>query len=301
MQVYTGKPIGGAVERNQGMRVVLDVTKGLTGRNVTCDNLFTSYELGQRLLHRDMTMVGTVRQNKPELPAALFATKGRELFSSTFAFTGSTAVVCYIPKRNKKVLLMSTRHKEATISERRDRKPALVLDYNSNKGGVDNLDKVIGTYSCRRMTARWPLAVFHNIIDVSSYNAFVIWREMNPAWLSGKRSKRTVFLERLGKQLVAPLIQRRVTFPRTVAAANVVRAVQAGGEGGTGRDRDEDEDDQRPAIESPAARAQKRRRCEMCTEKKDRKTRLMCRSCRRYICGGCSVAFCSTCAGALQE
>uniref|UniRef100_A0A0K2V978 PiggyBac transposable elementderived protein 4like [Takifugu rubripes] n=1 Tax=Lepeophtheirus salmonis TaxID=72036 RepID=A0A0K2V978_LEPSM len=29
---------------------------------------------------------------------------------------------------------------------------------------------VIGAYSCRRMTARWPLAIFHNIIDVSSYN-----------------------------------------------------------------------------------------------------------------------------------
>jgi hypothetical protein len=31
----------------------------------------------------------------------------------------------------------------------------------------------IGTYNCRRMTAHWPLVIFHNIIDVS-YNAFVI-------------------------------------------------------------------------------------------------------------------------------
>ncbi|CAK6983491.1 piggyBac transposable element-derived protein 4-like [Scomber scombrus] len=30
MQVYTGKPVGGAAERNQGMLVVLDVTEGLT-------------------------------------------------------------------------------------------------------------------------------------------------------------------------------------------------------------------------------------------------------------------------------
>ncbi|KAJ8005413.1 hypothetical protein DPEC_G00146400 [Dallia pectoralis] len=40
-----------------------------------------------------------------------------------------------------------------------------ILDFNRNKGGMDNLDKVIGTYSCRRMTVRWPLAVFHNILD----------------------------------------------------------------------------------------------------------------------------------------
>ena len=74
-------------------------------------------------------------------------------------------------KRNKNVVLLSTLHKMAEISEREDRKPAIILDYNHNKGCMDNLDKVIGTYNCRRMTARWPLVIFHNIIDVSSYNA----------------------------------------------------------------------------------------------------------------------------------
>lgn len=50
----------------------------------------------------------------------------------------------------------------------------MVLDYNETKGGVDNLDKVTATYSCRHMTARWPLVIFFHIIDVSAYNAFVI-------------------------------------------------------------------------------------------------------------------------------
>ncbi|KAF0040529.1 hypothetical protein F2P81_006427 [Scophthalmus maximus] len=59
MQVYTGKPTGGAPEKNQGIRVALHVTEGLRGHNVTCDNFFTSYELGQRLLRRGITMVGT--------------------------------------------------------------------------------------------------------------------------------------------------------------------------------------------------------------------------------------------------
>jgi len=31
LQVYTGKPDGGAPEKNQGMRVVLDMTQGLCG------------------------------------------------------------------------------------------------------------------------------------------------------------------------------------------------------------------------------------------------------------------------------
>ncbi|KAK5887853.1 hypothetical protein CesoFtcFv8_016414 [Champsocephalus esox] len=46
MQVSTGKASAGAPpEKNQGMRVVLDLTRGLRGgRNVTCDNFFTSVE-----------------------------------------------------------------------------------------------------------------------------------------------------------------------------------------------------------------------------------------------------------------
>ncbi|XP_053285620.1 piggyBac transposable element-derived protein 4-like [Pleuronectes platessa] len=256
MQVYTGKPSGGRPERNLGLRVVLDLTEGLSGRNVTCDNYFTSYELARQLLERNVTVVGTVRKNKPELPPRLLAVKGRAAFSSVFAFTPAATLVSYVPrKKNRNVVLLSTRHSEADVSDRADGKPVVVLDYNRNKGGVDNLDKVIGTYSCRRMTARWPLVVFHNILDVSSYNAFVIWREVNPDWMPGKRNKRRVFLERLGKALVAPYIARRERVPRTEASAAVVKAVKVAAAAAAEtaaaaeqRDDDSDRDDARPEL-----------------------------------------------------
>ncbi|XP_029687838.1 piggyBac transposable element-derived protein 4-like [Takifugu rubripes] len=143
MQVYTGKPTSGSPEKKQGMRVVLDVTEGLRGHNVTCDNFFTSYELGQQLLKRKITMVGIVRKNKPELPPALLASKEREVLSSKFAFTPTTTLVSYLPKKNKNVVLLSTLHTGGDISDRKDRKPVIILDYSCNKGGVDNLDKVI--------------------------------------------------------------------------------------------------------------------------------------------------------------
>lgn len=59
MQAYTGKPAGGAPERKKSMRVVLEVTEGLRVRNVTCDNFFTSHELGEALLKKKITMVDT--------------------------------------------------------------------------------------------------------------------------------------------------------------------------------------------------------------------------------------------------
>ncbi|KAJ8001203.1 hypothetical protein DPEC_G00191130 [Dallia pectoralis] len=302
MQVYTGKTRDGP-ERNLGARVVFDLTKGLPrDHTVTCDNFFTSYELAQRLLaDRGLALVGTVRKNKPELPPALLATKTRRVLSSAFAFTPIATLVSYLARRNRNVLLLSTLHADARLSDRADRKPALILDYNRNKGGVDNLDKVIGTYSCRRMTARWPLAVFHNILDVSSYNAFVIWREVHPDWMPGKRNKRRVFLELLGKALVRPLIERRVTLPRTEASAAVVRAAREEALCGTPPDDGLDPDalgPRAPAPEAPAPdnRASKRKRCQMCPSKKDRKTHTVCGRCNKYICKDCSRAYCTACA-----
>ncbi|KAJ8393713.1 hypothetical protein AAFF_G00057660 [Aldrovandia affinis] len=124
------------------MRVVLDMTQGLRGHNITCDNFFTSYSLGQELLKSKLTMVGTVRKNKPELPSALLNMQNRAVNSSKFAFTDTTIVVSYSPKKRKNVLLMSTLRHDAAVISRDDRKPTIFLDYNANKGGVDNLDKV---------------------------------------------------------------------------------------------------------------------------------------------------------------
>ncbi|XP_052360982.1 piggyBac transposable element-derived protein 4-like [Oncorhynchus keta] len=293
MQVYTGKAAGGGPEKNQGMRVVLDLTTGLSGRNVTCDNFFTSYDLGQRLLERNLTMVGTVRKNKVELPPALLESRGRQVLSSRFAFTPTATLVSYLAKRNKNVLLLSTLHTEGHISDRRDKKPALILDYNCNKGGVDNLDKVVGTYSCRRMTARWPLVVFHNILDVSSYNAFVIWREVKPDWMPGKRNKRRVFLEQLGKALVKPLIQRRQHLPRTEAASALVKVLQSATAAPPEQQR---QGTAAAPLVAPATGASKRKRCQLCPPKKDSKTHTVCCRCKKYICKGCSHAYCHTCA-----
>lgn len=102
---------------------------------------------------KKITMVGAVRKNKPELPPVLLETRGREAFSSKFAFT-TTTLVSYLAKRNKNMVLLSTLHKMAEISDHKDRKPDIILDYNHNKG----VDKVIGTYSCR-MTAHWSSSI----------------------------------------------------------------------------------------------------------------------------------------------
>lgn len=72
LQVYLGKE-GESAEQRQGERVVKDLTLRLygSGRNVTTDNFFTSYNLAQFLLTKQLTLLGTVRKNRREVPHEL--------------------------------------------------------------------------------------------------------------------------------------------------------------------------------------------------------------------------------------
>ncbi|KAJ8393029.1 hypothetical protein AAFF_G00069330 [Aldrovandia affinis] len=135
MQVYTGKQEGARLEVNQGRRVVLELTEELQGygHTVTCDHFFTSYALAEELLRRKMALVGTIRRNKPELPPNQLQTRQRAILSSVFAFTKTHTAVSYVPKRGRNVLLLSTKHREPSVSKAEHQKPAIILDYNSCK------------------------------------------------------------------------------------------------------------------------------------------------------------------------
>ena len=135
-----------------------------------------------------------------------------------------------------------------------------------------------------KLAARWPLVIFHNIIDVSAYNAFVMWREIHPDWMLGKRNKRRVFLQELGRALVTPFIAQRERTPHTEAStAAALRQLYPGGAR-----------PKRPSSIAPAAaaplRVSKRKRCQMCPRKNSD------RGCNKYICKGCSLVYCNMCA-----
>ena len=63
-ETYIGKKPNAGREVNLGEKVVLELLEGIdaVGRNVTCDNLFTSLSLARKLLAKKVTLVGTIRK-----------------------------------------------------------------------------------------------------------------------------------------------------------------------------------------------------------------------------------------------
>ncbi|KAK3519789.1 hypothetical protein QTP70_004958 [Hemibagrus guttatus] len=117
--------------------------------------------------------------------------------------------VSYIPKQGRNVILISTRHREAEVTEGPKKKPERIADYNRCKGGVDNLDKIVDTYSCRRRTNWWPEVLFFNMVDITSCSAYVSLTAVDPSWNQAKLLRRRIFLEELGNSLVSAAILRR--------------------------------------------------------------------------------------------
>lgn len=130
------------------------------GRSVTTDNYFTSVELAEYLLGVQTTLVGTIRKNKRDIPQDLQSSRKRPGNSSIFCFDGQFTLVSYVPKKNKAVILLSSMQHDMRVSEETHKKPKIILYYNETKGGVDRMDQMVQSYSCKRKINRWPMPFF---------------------------------------------------------------------------------------------------------------------------------------------
>nr|CAI5845897.1 unnamed protein product [Callosobruchus analis] len=128
-----------------------------TNRNITLDNWFTSVGLTNSLREVGLTVVGTLRKNKPEIPPKILKTEIST--PNGFAFTPDVVLVSHTPTKNKAVMLFSTMHSNDEVDQSSG-KLEMNLFYNSTKGGVDVLDQVCYSKCTVRRTKRWPLRVF---------------------------------------------------------------------------------------------------------------------------------------------
>lgn len=139
---------------------------------------------------------------------------------------------------------------------------------------MDNLNKFVSTYNCRRVTHNWAQALFYNIIDVSAHNTLVLFFQIHPTWNQETSCRKRYFLEELFKRLVAPVITARQVLRRAPTVASMVQSIQ----------------EQAEIVVEPG---RKRRQCRRCTKR--RRVQKQCRRCRDPLCKDHMIYVCLSC------
>lgn len=173
LKVYCGKqPSGPFSMSNYPIDVVKRLVKPIEGsnRNLTTDNWCTNFPLATYLLEKKITLLGTMRKNKREIPPEFLPRKNRKLQSSLFGSQKQATLASYVPKQNKAVILLSTMHDLPEL-DKASKKSEIILSYNKTKGAVGTVDKMCVAYSVSRITKRWPLALFFVMLNVAGINS----------------------------------------------------------------------------------------------------------------------------------
>ena len=97
----------------------------------------------------------------------------------------------YVPKVNQAAISFGTMHKDNSIQECTPFKLDEILHYNLTKGSVDRLDRLVNNYTCKHITKRWPIIVFHWMPDVATYNSAVCFMEKNLMCMKETKSDKT--------------------------------------------------------------------------------------------------------------
>ena len=102
-----------------------------TGFNIKTSNWFTSFQLATDLLQKQITLLGRMRKNRPELSIEFVTGKRRRVGSSYFGFSDKQTLVSYVLRKNKAVVLLSTMHNDKIDED--TGLPDMILDYNATK------------------------------------------------------------------------------------------------------------------------------------------------------------------------
>ena len=107
--------------------------------------------------------------------------------------------------------------------------------------------------------------MFSNILDMSCYNAFVLYCDIFPEYNKRKSNKRLLFLTELGLELSRNYREEKMF-------SGISRNVQN-------------------VSEKPMRRS----RCNVCPRTIDRKTSTKCNECKNFICSKHSIIKCINC------
>ena len=109
-------------------------------KSVTTDNWFTSTKLADDLLEKQITLLGTLRKNKPNISTVKNLQLERsEKWNRVYLDLETSKLLHYKALKNKAFLLLSTTLSDKEIDTKTG-KPQMILECNAAKTAVDRVD-----------------------------------------------------------------------------------------------------------------------------------------------------------------
>lgn len=245
------------------------------------DNYFSSYQLAEYLLTVGLTFLVTLRKNKREVPLE-FVTKNKNSVSGSILFgcQDDKTMGSLVTKKKKVDLLLSTMRDEGIV-DKESGKPLQVLDYNSTKGGIDTVDLMCSSISTSRRTQRWPMTIFFLLLDITGINSLGIYQMNHPLMKFGRRKH----LYQLSLELMDGNLKERAKLTNLPKDLNIFLESFRGIPEMIGSALQPSENVQ--PIGRPI--------CHICFRKKNHRTQLVCKDCRKHVCKTHDSIICDTC------
>ena len=202
LEVYTGAHPTNS-EHNTAFSVVdrlCDKIKG-NGHCVYMDRWFSSPKIFDHLWGCKTKAVGTVMFNRKEMPKQAFSVKLKKGEKISRQRDHLLAIKW---KDVRDVLLLTTAHEDELVEAPSSRgahskiKPAVVLDYNKNKTGVDRSDQMLSYYTFSRKTVKWWKKLFFHLLDLAVVNAHILYKKS-----SKEKMSLEIFYEKVAEGLLA--------------------------------------------------------------------------------------------------
>ena len=160
------------------LKIITDYEKyghSLKGVNISMDRYYTSIPVAHQLLQKNITILGTMKANRKEIPPVMTETKGREINSWSSCKNNGLQMNSYVVKTKssglQNVLLLNTTNEAHYVTADEKMKPMAYKIYDYIKGGIDIPDQPMGAYTTKTKTRKWTRVANYYLLDTSRVNA----------------------------------------------------------------------------------------------------------------------------------
>jgi hypothetical protein len=124
-------------------QAVLEFVSSVSGtkRYIRTNNFYTSIPLAMEPKSRKLTLVGTKKKNKACIPPTILANADEGTVQYTFYHANNFTMLSVAPKKNMRVVFLSTMHSEKK-TEKNTGKKEIIVFYNEEEFGVDSHDQM---------------------------------------------------------------------------------------------------------------------------------------------------------------